>query len=363
MTKRCHTLDTTNNILTNKAELEQGLDTLSKNQDNFLQSILEKNQNTIDSLISLAKSIEAIEPLQNEESLWGMPVTTAGIVISTFLTIFIFSCGYLISWLKTKYDKKSELENIKSIIMVWLELLKKPLEAQARNCRDFAIRLRHSSELQSERISINLLMANKLQKLELNDIMNAVVLNSKGDETTNSKMLFKLVSQIDLLSKIESNILSSYNLFGSRLENIMERWNIKFAAFDDTKRTMVTEIANKKSHPAYDLMIFFVRHSNRWLDKYPKGANIVQCKVELLDELNKEVVKTINKFPNEPLPHRLSENIQSLYNIFREWEIHFEGNAKIFYDFTIRFIQIYKDIKDVKTHIEETELESFIKMK
>lgn len=143
----------------------------------------------------------------------------------------------------------------------------------------------------------------------------------------------------------------------------MQNWNLKLAQIESTKRRMTTVIANDKSHPSYDLFMFYIRHSNNYTTKYSKGSDIQNYIYNFLDILNNEVVKNINKTPNEPLSHQLSSNIQDLYLIHREWEVHFAGTSTIFYDFAIRLIQIYKSLRKTSAKIESNKLKKLIFIK
>lgn len=154
---------------------EDSLDKLieSKNdsiQSEDLDSLAKIYETTIDSLKSMITTINNHQTEIQEELFWGMPVATAAIVISSIITIGIFGFGYFLNWLKNQNDKRSESDAIKTMLTVWIDLLKSPVLLQSKNSRDFAQRLRKSTELDSEKFSLNLLMANKLQSIEFKEL-------------------------------------------------------------------------------------------------------------------------------------------------------------------------------------------------
>lgn len=326
-----------------------------------LQEVIAYQVKSLDSITRIVDSIKNTEQqVAIVEKLWGMPVASAAIIISALITISIFTLGYILNWVSEKYERKSELESTKSVITVWVGLLKLPVLQQTKSCRDFAIALRTSTDIQPERFSYNKLLADKLNSIELRELIQIFIINSEGEETDKSKNLFNLVSQIDFLVQVEEKITEAYTVFQKRTFDLMENWNQKLKELDILKNQMTVEIANNNAHPTFALFQHFNNLVNNYVQQFPNGSNVFDSKTTLLDPLQLQTSLFINQNPNDPIAHHLALKIQEINIIYREWQVHFEGNAKIFYDFAIRLVNVYKTLGKVTNQLNERDFKNVL---
>lgn len=325
-----------------------------------LEDILYKKSKALDSITSLLDSLNNTETTQAPvtESLWGMPVATAAIVISSLITISIFIIGFFLNWLNKKFEKKSEFESIKSVVTVWVDLLKSPILQQAQGSRNFAITLRNSPDIHPERLSYNKLLANKLNSIELRELIQVFIINSKGEENEKSKNLFNLVSQVDYLIQVEEKIPEAYSIFQSRTFQLMENWNQRFKELDLLKSQMTSIMANNQTHPTFPLFQQFNNIGHAYVQQFPNGSSVVETKTTLLEPLEIQVSQFINQHPNDQIAHQLAGKIQELNMIYREWQVHFEGNATVFYDFAIRLVSVYKTLFKATNQLKSREFKN-----
>lgn len=328
-----------------------------------LNFTIENNSKKLDSINGIINGLSSSTTQETStEILWGMPIATAAIIISSLITISIFIIGYLINWLNKKYERKSELESIKSVVTVWVDLLKSPVLQQAKGCRDFAVALRTATNIHPERISYNKLLAGKLNSIELRDLIQVFIINSEGEETAKSKNLFNLVSQIDFLIQVEEKIPEAYKIFQNRTFYLMENWNKRFKELDLLKSEMTTLFGHNPHHPSYPLFHHFDNLVNNWVQQFANGSSVIDTKTTLLVPLENYTSQFINRHPNNQIAHQLAGKIQELNMIYKEWEVHFEGNAKVFYDFAIRLVFVYKTLSKATNQLKNREFKSVWKL-
>ena len=292
----------------------------------------------------------------------GIEPTLARIIIPALISIIIFFLGFFINWIKTKYERKSELNSIKSVITTWIKLLKNPILQQVAHSRQFAITLRKSTELHPDSFATNPLLANKLQDIKLADLIQVFVINSEGSKMENSKHIFNIVSQLEFLTNIEKQIPEVYKIYQDLTFEYMKRWNDEFMKLDIIRSEMISQIAMNTTHQSYALFQNFNTVSNAYVNRFPI-ANIVETKIHLLDPVNVLVNKAIISNPNDLYAHRIRNNIHELNTTYRQWKVHFEGNSKLFYDVSIRLIRVYKTLQKASNELNNTKLKSVWKIK
>lgn len=328
-----------------------------------LNSLLDIKTKSLDSLNVILDGLNTTKLLEETmETVWGMPVATGAIIISSLITVSIFIFGYFVNWFIKQYDKKSEIESIKSVVTVWVELLKSPILQQVKGCRDFAIALSKSEEIHPEGLSYNKLLADKLKSIELRELVQVFISNSKGLESEKSKDLFNLISQVDFLIEVEDSIPKVYKIFQDRTFQLMEKWNQKFKEFDQLKSEMTSEIANLPTHPTFGLFQQFNNLGNQWVHQFPNGANVIETKSNFLTPLEIQTNLFLNQNPNDQIAHRLAGKIQELNIVIKEWQVHFEGNRKLFYDFAIRLVFVYKKLANTTEQIKNREFKDLWKL-
>lgn len=164
--------------------------------------------------------------------------------------------------------------------------------------------------------------------------------------------MFNLVSQIDFLIQVEEKIPEAYTIFQNRTFYLMENWNQKFKELDFLKSEMTTLCAHNPHHPSYSLFHQFDNLVNNWVQQFANGSSVIDTKRTLLVPLENYTSQFINGHPNDQIAHKLAGKIQELNMIYKEWEVHFEGNAKVFYDFAIRLVLVYKTLSKATNQLK-----------
>jgi len=335
-----------------KFKLKSELFKWDNSKVNSIQSVYANSQ-----LLNTENSTEPLEADDNK--ILGLDYRLARILIPVLVTLLVFLLGLLINWIKSKYERITELKSIKATIEHWILFVEPTVTSQINGCNDFVKKLEESNNLQTERIEFTSMLVDKLQQIELKELIETIMLNLKGNEEKKAKMIFNIISQVEFLVKIESHIQLSYEKFHSYTEELMENWNSAFIQFNSIMNE--TSRVINEAEPNCD----FVQSKNRICDEFltkKEQKPLETLFEELITPLEAEVDKYL-KTPNKQLAVNLGYSIESLKIIKLKWDTHKQGHIDANKGFAKKIDDVYKVLKEVATELKETKFKKIYLIK
>lgn len=308
--------------------------------------------------VGIAKSENAS---QSESSkILGMDYNFARIMIPVLVTLLVFLLGQFIGWLKGKYERKNELDSIKVTIHNWLIMIEPSIQQQITGCNNFVTALQSSTNIHPERFQFSPMLVDKLQQIELKQLIETMVVNLEGEEETKAKMIFNFVSQVEFLAKMETHIRENYEKFHSYTFELMEDWNKTFKKFN-----LEMNETSKQIH-LIDPGNQFVTRKNQICNTFLQHREIQPLNTifeELITPLENEVLQFLQTSPNKELATNFGYTIEDLKIIKSKWDMHKQGHMQLATDFATRINTVYNVLKNVSEHLRNSEFKNVMKIK
>jgi len=298
---------------------------------------------------------------QSESSkILGMDYNFARIMIPVLVTLLVFLLGQFIGWLKGKYERKNELDSIKVTIHNWLIMIEPSIQQQITGCNNFVLALQSSTNIHPERFQFSPMLVDKLQQIELKQLIETMVVNLEGEEETKAKMIFNFVSQVEFLAKMETHIRENYEKFHSYTFELMEDWNKTFKKFN-----LEMNETSKQIH-LIDPGNQFVTRKNQICNTFLQHREIQPLNtifVELITPLENEVLQFLQTSPNKELATNFGYTIEDLKIIKSKWDMHKQGHMQLATDFATKINTVYNVLKNVSEHLRNSEFKNVMKIK
>jgi hypothetical protein len=283
-----------------------------------------------------------------DNKILGLDYSFGLIIIPVIVTLLVFLLGQFINWLKGKYERITELKSIKATIEYWILFVEPSVTSQINGCKKFIEDLKQSTNIQTERFQFSSMLVDKLQQIELKELIETIMLNLKGNEETKAKMIFNIISQVEFLVKIESHIQDNYEKFHSYTQELMENWNATFTQFNSIMNE--TSRAINEAEPNCE----FVQSKNKICNDFLSTKELKPLNMifdELISPLELEVDKYLKSSPNKYLAVNLGYSIEVLKIIKLKWETHKNGHIQVTEGFAKKIDDVYKVLKTVATDL------------
>ncbi|MCU4158425.1 hypothetical protein J1N10_20805 [Carboxylicivirga sp. A043] len=287
---------------------------------------------------------------ETNNKILGLDYSFARIIIPVLVTLLVFLLGQLINWFKGKLERITEMKSIKATIEHWILFVEPTINSQIDGCNKFVKALNESTNLQTERFEFSSMLVDKLQQIELRELIETIMLNLKGEEKTKAKMIFNIISQVEFLVKIEAHIQNNYEKFHSYTEELMTNWNSAFTQFNSIMNE-TSRIVNE-AEPNCDFVTAKNKICNDFLStKEQKPLNKIFD--ELVLPLESEVDKYL-KTPNKQLVVNLGYSIESLKIIKLKWETHKTGHIQLNEGYAKKISDVYNVLKTVASELKKS---------
>lgn len=260
----------------------------------------------------------------------GLSQDNAKILIPVIVTLSIFILGIIVNTIIKKYERKSFLYSIKSVLITWIKLLEIPIKQQSESCREFNKRLQESNEMQPERFHFNNMLANKILSIQIKDQIDTVIINHQGKNEDKSKCLFNIISQIEFIDKIEMELRKKYDLYQGDSLKYMNEWNEAIQKLDNVASMFRVKYFTNSSHPVRPFYLEYLRISNLFIHNNPQGANMQVYIDQFLVLISKLCKSFISKNSDEQDVYTLALVIQDLFVSIKKWNVTKSGTGELF---------------------------------
>lgn len=299
---------------------------------------------------SVVDAKEEVRIADKEDRILGMSQGVASIIIPMAVSIIVFSLGIVIDKIREKNKEERERKRYKAAILKWIELLNAPINSQAKQLKDFASKIDNSIELQPEAFSFPKSMANKINDLSVEKIINTFVAKEKNEKSEDSIHAYNIVSQIDFLSSCDGEVFKKYNEYQSRCTALVDKWNSYWSKFDVLRKT------NKLDSQDHVVFRNVVLQFKDWKDQHKQNEhlNYNVISTELIIPLFQTLSNMKFEYPSSTLAVQFYDVIHSLYLILNEWNVVKSGYREVFNDLANRIEESYSVLVEAKEHFSKT---------
>lgn len=300
-----------------------------------------------DSVILVVDTKEEIHIAEKEDRILGMTLGAASIIIPTAASIIVFSLGVIFERKREQKKEERERKRYKTAILKWIELLNTPINTQVKQLKDFASKIDNSIELQPEAFSFSKSMANKINDLSVEKIINTFVAKEKKENLGDSIHAYNIVSQIDFLSSCDGEVFKKYNEYHSHCTTLVEKWNSSWNKFDVLRKT-----SNTSDSQDYSVLRNVLIQYKKWRDWHEQNEHLNYNVIftELIIPLFQALSNMKLEYPSSTLAVQFYDVIRSLYLILNEWNVVKSGYRDVFNDLANRIEGSYSVLVKANEH-------------
>ena len=299
------------------------------------------------------EEIQQLINIKNQEldqTIFGLPIPIATIIIPTTISIIIFILGVIFSKLSQKNKKRAELISYKDSIVDWVDKLKGSIQQQQLNIEDLIKKINSSDELQPEAFSQNLIILNKLKEISLKEWSDIIVINLKGDELVNRRRMTNVVYYIEYIDAIYRETQDFYWRYHNGMEEIRKEWNANY--FGLTDKTWQNKCTNQT-------LLFTLNTCIK-----NSTSSSVQEQIECLIIPMKDFLLNPSNQSQDPNSLAIALSyIQKLEFLIQQWKVHNSGNVELFTEKKKQLFTLFQELQKYIKEIDDTEIVSFIKIK
>lgn len=285
-----------------------------------------------DSTLYLTNRIELIIPDSSEKLFFGLPIEFTSIIIPTMITIIIFGLGLFFQWRNKKNDRLLDLISFKTVIVEWTKLTENTIAIQYSLYQDFRMKL----DLQENILPISFFnesfLIDKLEKLELRELIDLMVINQEGNRKLNALTLLNIVSEIHKLSSIEIDIKDKYNEYLNYTRLLMDQWNSNYNLLTNYILNLPLKTANSKNENEakfYDSIRQTYDLFRTSLTTNITTKSTIKELISPIESICDDFIKSDHTFTE---PYSIRPTLMELLLIEYRWLIYKNGIIKYFED-------------------------------
>jgi len=263
-------------------------------------------ENLGDSLVQIINRIELIYPDPSENLIFGMPPELASILIPTIISLLVFSLGLFIQWRGKKNDRLQVLKSYKTIIVEWTKLTEDTISTQNLLYQKFAQDLKQQENISPISFIREPFLIDRLNELNLKEFVDLIVINHKGDKTTNTLTLLGIVSHIQKLTNLENTVTEKYLEFSKYTISLAESWNANLTQLNNYITALASRTASSKNK---DEIEFYQQFSQVYNEFNSQANSTITSKTRVekqISELEKVCIESIKKEPTLTEPNNIT---------------------------------------------------------
>lgn len=179
----------------------------------------------IDSCYSILKEIFDLQLQQNNETLIGMSLPIASIIVPAAMTLFVFGLGLLLDKIIKQKRKKKKYKNNSKAIKAYIEAVDKPIVDLTVQIRSYMSKCSKSKSIILNNIDIDNVNIECLKHFSIEELTLIYVTNRVGDINEKSKQLHNVISSIDYLSSATKEIRKCHEENQKITYDLLYQWN------------------------------------------------------------------------------------------------------------------------------------------
>jgi hypothetical protein len=271
-----------------------------------------------------------------------------------FFLLLTFVIDWLIRWAYDQKGKRKSIEAKLNTIKSWVNLLDEPMRTKKEKIETFCKELKETKSIHPIKFNHNMLLVGRLKEIEIEDYVNILVTNMKGDYERKSKNLFNIIHQQEYLSVTEKEILDKYEEYNRENTRLMNEWNSHFSEIMDIIGDLERETANDATHSGQE----FFRKVKDLLSHLPKTDDIESTVLyeKLLEPLEGWCLEEIKKNPSHNFSTKINKRVFQMKLIYKQGMFNNKKYSELFDEIKDKLLTSYDKMKEAKDEVETRDI-------
>lgn len=263
------------------------------------------------------------------EKICGMTPAWGAIVIPTVVTIIVFVLGHIINHFSKQWERKRETIIFRNTLFGWIDLVQQPVIKQIESLSVFSNAIKNNRTLQNERLAFSRNMVEKIDIATAENVIKYLLFNSsKPKIDKRAETAFNMISQIDFLKSLESEIRIQYDSYQRESLALFNDWN---HSIEQIQKLCFSKYNCKEESIMKDL-IYIV---DTWREgiQNDKEADVPKAFENLIVPILERCNEHIMGQANFSEVDGIKEGALVLANVYKRWKSIAEGFSKVFADY------------------------------
>lgn len=309
----------------------------------------------IDSCYSILKEIFDLQLQQNNETLIGMSLPIASIIVPTAMTLLVFGIGLLLDKIIKQKRKKNEIISLKETFNVFINEAKTNVNAQIESIRKLTEILQKSSDFVPPPMDFYIIGLDRLKEFNLKELVQSFVINQKGDQEESKKILFSVVQELAYLSKVTDIIKDNYTEYRKLAIDLKNEWETKKEIFGETYNKFLLDFMGTYGTLLKDCLSIF--HGFNQDTSSPE---------EWVEKIYKPLHKKMDSYFEEKIQYEvvnMKNTIYKLIDLYERKKVLFLANKIWFDDYANNLNHSYTELCSNYEKLYNYKIVKFFKIK
>lgn len=275
----------------------------------------------------LHDTIQVVYP--QVEKIWGLTPSWGAVIIPTTVTIIVFVLGQFLSHFSKTKEKIKETITFRKTLFEWINLVQQPVIKQIELLREFSDAIKTNKNLQNERLVFSRNMVGKIEIVTAENIMKYLLFNSsKPKIDKRAENAFNMISQIDFLKSLETEICKQYDAYQRQSLALFSDWNNNI---QQIQRLCSSNINTNEVVIMKDLIDIVYK----WMEdiQNDNAVDIPKAYEKLIVPILKRCEEHVSGQANFSEVDGIKEGALALENVYERWKSIAEGFSKMFADY------------------------------
>ncbi len=337
--------------------LEVSVDSLNKDVIN-LKELVTSQSIKIDSVSNFYESMyhSLNQSINNDDQVLGLPLNFARIIIPVVVTILVFITGQLITWIKTKFERRSEILSYRDTILRWVDLIQTSIDIQTASCKSIATKIKESPDIHPEAFSFTKFLANKVSEISITKYIDVFVTNSNSYNNDDDKHLkerwcYNLVSGFTFFHDMEQEIKTTYQAYEKNTMDLLEEWNQNFKEFDNLISFQMREVALNEDHPHKRFNENVMKVISEWQGAAEGGNTVRLSNNNLVLPLTTLVHSELRQVPSNDFAFDLSACLQRFRLTYQQANTNSTAYSNLFESLAKKLDGTHKTLYSTREYI------------
>jgi hypothetical protein len=263
------------------------------------------------------------------ERIWGMSPTWGAVIIPTTVTIIVFVLEHILNYFSMKNNKMAETKTFRKTLFEWINLVQQPVIKQIELLRDFSDAVKTNKNLQNERLAFSRNMVGKIEIVTAENIMKYLLFNSsKPKIDKRAENAFNMISQIDFLKSLETEICKQYDAYQRQSLALFSDWNNNIQQIQRLCSSSINIIEVRLMKDLIDIVY-------KWMEdiQNDNAVDIPKAYEKLIVPILKRCEEHVSGQANFSEVDGIKEGALALENVYKRWNSITEGFSNMFADY------------------------------
>lgn len=277
--------------------------------------------------IHLHDTIQVVYP--QVEKICGLTPAWGAVIIPTTVTIIVFILGHILNFFSKKKEKEKETITFRKTLFEWINLVQQPVIKQIELLREFSDAVKTNKTLQNERLVFSRNMVGKIEIVTAENIMKYLLFNSsKPKIDKRAENAFNMISQIDFLKSLETEICKQYDAYQRESLALFSDWNNNI---QQIQRLCSSNINSNEVGIRTDLIVILYNWKKDIQND--NAVDVTKAYEKLIVPILERCEEHVSGQSNFSEVDGIKEGVLILANVYARWKSIAEGFSKMFADY------------------------------